>query len=146
MTLPAGTVRLEAVVGAPTTRCAAVIAVLAAASVRPATSGALTWGAPVETTSANALPTTTSAPATGDWLITEPAGTVRLGAVVTVPTTSCAPVIAVVADDWLRPTTSGAPTCGKPVEIVSAIALLMATSAPAAGFWLMTLPDGTVRL
>src|SRR3954466_10905334 len=42
--------------------------------------------------------------------------------------------------------TSGTATCGRPDEITSATALPMRTSAPAAGFWLITEPDGTVML
>src|SRR5206468_13074568 len=116
MTFPAGTVMLLAVLTVPTTSCAVVIAVDAAACVRPTTSGALTCGRPVETVSATALPTTTSAPPAGDWLITLPAGTVRLEALLIVPTTSCAAVIAQDAAACVRPTTSGALTCGSPVE------------------------------
>src|SRR3954470_18228572 len=97
MTDPAGTVMLGAVVIVPITSGAVVIAVVAAAWVNPMTLGALTCGRPVDTVSAIALPTTTSAPAAGDWLMTLPAGTVMLDAVVTVPRTSCAPVMAVVA-------------------------------------------------
>src|SRR3954471_19642125 len=146
MTLPAGTVMLDAVVMVPTTSCAVVIAVVAAACVKPTTPGALTCGRPDETVSAIALPTTTSALAVGFWLMTLPAGTVMLDAVVMVPTTSCAVVIAVVAAACVNPTTAGALTCGRPDETVSAIALPTTTSAFAAGFWLMTLPAGTVML
>src|SRR3954465_507350 len=135
MTLPAGTVMLGAVVIVPTTSCAVVIALDAAACVRPTPSGALTCGRPDETVSAIALPTTTSALAAGFWPMTLPDGTVMLEAVVMVPTTSCAPVIAVVAAAWVKPTTAGAVTCGSPDEIVSAIALPTTTSAPAAGDW-----------
>src|SRR3954466_8687895 len=146
MTLPTGTVMLGAVVIVPTTSCAVVIAVVAAACVRPTTAGAVTCGSPDEIVSAIALPTTTSAFAAGFWLITLPAGTVMLEAVVRVPTTSCAVVIAVVAAACVNPTTPGALTCGRPDETVSAIALPTTTSAFAAGFWLMTLPAGTVML
>src|SRR3954463_11615308 len=142
MTLPAGTVMLDAVVMVPTTSCAPVIAVVAAACVKPTTSGALTCGRPDETVSAIALPTTTSAPAAGDWLMTLPDGTVMLDVVVIVPTTSCTAVIALVAAARVNPTTSGALACGRPVEIVSATALPTTTSAFAAGFWLMTDPAG----
>src|SRR4051812_50219958 len=75
-----------------------------------------------------------------------PAGTVMLDAVVMVPTTSCAVAMAVVAAACVNPTTPGALTCGRPDETVSAIALPTTTSAFAAGFWLMTLPAGTVML
>src|SRR3954471_2796891 len=134
MTDPAGTVMLDAVVMVPTTSCAVVIALDAAPCVKPTTAGALTCGRPDETVSAIALPTTTSALAAGFWLMTDPAGTVMLGAVVIVPTTSCAVVIVVVAAAWVNPTTFGALTCGRPVEIVSAITLPTTTSALAAGF------------
>src|SRR3954469_3897337 len=134
MTLPAGIVMLDAVVIVPTTSCAVVIAVAAAACVNPTTAGALTCGRPDETVRAIALPTTTSAPAAGDWLMTDPAATVMLGAVEMVPTTSCAVVIAVVAAACVNPTTPGALTCGRPDETVSAIALPTTTSALAAGF------------
>src|SRR3954471_2781910 len=134
MTLPAGTVMLVAVVMVPTTSCAPVIAVVAAACVKPTTSGALTCGRPDETVSAIALPMTTSAPAAGDWLMTLPDGTVMLDAVVIVPTTSCAVVIAVVAAACANPTTAGVLTCGRPDETVSAIALPTRTSALAVGF------------
>src|SRR3954466_8161908 len=97
MTLPEGTVVLDAFAIVPTTSCALVIAAEAAACVSPTTSGALTCGRPVDTVSAIGLPTTTSAPAAGDWLMTLPAGTVMLDAVVTGPRTSCAPGMAVVA-------------------------------------------------
>src|SRR3954471_9128876 len=146
MTLPAGTVMLEAVVMVPTTRCAVVMAAVADTCVKPMNAGALPCGRPDETVSAIALPTTTSALAVGFWLMTLPAGTVMLEAVVIVPTTSCALVIAVVAAACVNPTTPGALTCGRPDETVSATALPTTTSAPAAGLWLMTLPDGTVML
>src|SRR3954467_13545308 len=121
MTDPAGTVMLDACAIVPTTSCALVIAVAAAAWVRPTTSGALTCGSPDEIVSAIALPTTTSALAAGFWLMTDPAGTVMLDAVAIVPTTSCAAVIAVVAAACVNPMTAGALTCGRPDETVSAI-------------------------
>src|SRR3954466_15595011 len=133
MTLPAGTVMLDAVVMVPTTSCAPVIAVVAAACVNPTTAGALTCGRPVDKVSAIALPTTTSAPAAGDWLMTLPDGTVMLEAVVSVPTTSCAPVIAVVAAACVNPTTAGALTCGRPVDTASDTLVPGFTSVPAAG-------------
>src|SRR6185436_291628 len=97
MTEPDGTVVLDAVVTVPTTSPAFVIAVVAADCVRLTTPGTLTCSAPVETVWLTALPDATDVPATGVWLITEPEGTVALEAVVTVPTTSPAFVIAVVA-------------------------------------------------
>src|SRR3954467_13319033 len=134
MTLPAATVVLDAVVTVPSTSCAVVGAVVAAACANPTTAGVLTCGRPDETVSAIALPTTTSAFAAGFWLMTDPAGTVMLDAVVIVPSTSCAVVSAVVAAACVSPTTFGALTCGRPVDTVSAIALPTTTSAPAVGF------------
>src|SRR6186997_529362 len=144
MTDPAGTVVLDAVVTAPTVRPAFVIAVVAAACVRPTTFGVATCGSPDETTSATALPVVTCVPPTGVWLITEPAGTVVLDAVVTVPTVSPALVIAVVAAACVRPTTFGVATCGTPDETTSATALPVATCVPPDGVWLITDPAGTV--
>ena len=43
-------------------------------------------------------------------------------------------------------TTFGTATCGRPVETTSATALPTSTCVPAAGFWLMTDPAGTVAL
>src|SRR3954466_7858662 len=114
MTEPAVTVVLDAVVTAPTVSSAFVIAVVAAAWVRPTTFGVATCGGPDETESATALPMTTCGPAAGVLLITQPAGTVVLDAVVTAPTVSSAFVIAVVAAAWVRPTTLGVATCGGP--------------------------------
>ena len=78
--------------------------------------------------------------------MTDPAGTVVLDAVVTVPSVRPALVIADVAAACVCPTTFGAATRGKPLETTSATALPVATWVPAAGFWLMTDPDGTVVL
>ena len=146
MTDPAGTVMLDAVVIAPTVRPAPVIAAVAAACVRLTTSGTATCGRPVEMTSATALPMATSAPAAGFWLMTDPAGTVMLDAVVIAPTVRPAPVIAAVAAACVRLTTFGTATCGWPVEMTSATALPVSTWVPAGGFWLMTDPAGTVVL
>jgi hypothetical protein len=110
MTLPEATVPLLAVVTVPTTKPAPVIEVLAAACVKPTTFGTDTCAGPVETTMLTALPVLTLVPATGDSLITLPEATVPLLAVVTVPTTKPAPVIAVVAAAWLEPTTFGTRT------------------------------------
>src|SRR3954468_23182536 len=88
----------------------------------------------------------TSAPAAGFWLITEPDGTVMLDVVLIAPTVRPMLVSALeaFACGWL--VTSGTATCGRPEEMTSATALPTATSAPAAGFWLITEPDGTVML
>src|SRR5438874_790763 len=102
---------LEAVVTAPTVRPAVVMALEAAACVRLTTSGTATCGRPEETVNATALLTRTSAPATGDWLITDPAGTVMLDAVVTAPTVRPAVVMALEAAACVRLTTFGTATC-----------------------------------
>src|ERR671925_518511 len=133
MTEPAGTVMLDSVVTAPTVRFALVIAVVAAACVRPTTCGTATCGSPDETTSATALPTVTDTPASGDWLITEPAGTVMLASVVMAPTTRFAPVIAADAAACVSPTTCGTATCGRPDETTSATAPPIGTDTPASG-------------
>src|SRR5262249_52054261 len=146
MTDPAGTVVLDCVVIVPTARFAFVIAVDAAVCVRPTTFGTATCGGPDGTTSATALLITTCVPAVGFWLITDPAGTVVLDCVVTVPSVRFAPVIAVDAAVCVRPTTFGTATCGGPEETTSATALLMTTCVPAVGFWLITDPAGTVVL
>src|SRR3954468_15907945 len=137
---------LDALVTVPTTSCAPVMAVVAASCVRPTTLGALTCGKPVDTVSATALPTTTSAPAAGDWLMTVPAGTVMLEVMVIAPTVRPTFVNALDALACGWPVTRGTATCGRPDEITSATALPTTTSAPAAGFWLITEPDGTVML
>jgi hypothetical protein len=49
-------------------------------------------------------------PPTGFWLMTDPAGTVELDAVVTAPTTKPAPVIALAASACVKPATAGAAT------------------------------------
>src|SRR6058998_1572209 len=123
MTDPAGTVRFEALVIVPTVRLAAVSVLLAAACVRPTTFGTATCGRPDETTSATALPVLSCVPDGGVWLITVPAGTVVLVAVVIVPTVSEALVIAVVAAACVRPTTFGTATCGRPDDTTSDTAL-----------------------
>src|SRR6185436_15938386 len=101
MTDPAGTVALDALLIVPTTSPALVIAVVAAACGWLTTFGTETSGSPVETTRLTALPVATCVPPAGFWLITDPAGTVALDALLTVPTTSPALVIAVAAADWV---------------------------------------------
>ena len=95
MTLPAGTVTLDALVTAPTTRPAAVMVEVAAACVVFTTFGTATSAGPDDTTSETALPLATCVPATGFWLMTDPAGTVVLEACGIVPTVRPAFVIAV---------------------------------------------------
>src|SRR3954453_11689468 len=78
--------------------------------------------------------------------MTEPAGTVMLDVVLIKPTLRpmLVSALAALACAWL--VTSGTATCGRPDEITSATALPMRTSAPAAGFWLITEPAATVML
>src|SRR4051812_27634431 len=125
---------LEAVLMAPTVRPMLVSALDAFAWGCLVTSGTATCGKPEEITSATALPTTTSVPAAGFWLITEPAATVMLDDVLIAPTVRPMLVNALdaVACAWF--VTSGTATCGKPEEITSATALPTTTSAPTAGF------------
>jgi hypothetical protein len=97
-------------------------------------------------TNETALPTATCVPETGDWLITSPALTVVLVAVVTSPTTRPALVMREVATDCVRPTRLGTATVGGPDDTTRFTALPVAACAPAAGVWLMTEPAGTVVL
>src|SRR3954464_7307794 len=97
-------------------------------------------------TSATALPIVTCVPAAGDSLITEPAGTVVLDAVVVAPTVRFALVIALFAAACVWPTTFGTATCGRPDEMTSATALPIVTCVPATGDSLPTDPAGTVVL
>ena len=76
--------------------------------------------------------------------MTLPAGMVALLANVTVPSMRPAPVSAVDAADWVNPTTLG--TAIVPLLIATFTAPPLSMITPAAGFWLMTLPEGTVAL
>ena len=107
MTSPAGTNVEDANVTAPSARLAAVIALVAAVWVRPTTFGTVTIDGPDDTVNATDEPGATAVPAAGVELMIEPAWTVALGAVKTVPTTRPALVIAVVAAAWVMPTTFG---------------------------------------
>src|SRR6188472_4052220 len=107
MTEPAGTVKLEAVVIAPTVRLAAVNALLAAACVSPTTSGTATCDSPDDTARSTAPPGRTARPAAGVELITKPEGTVALATVVTAPTESPAAMIAPRATASVEFTTFG---------------------------------------
>src|SRR5262245_24376969 len=132
ITLPAATVVPDCCVTVPTTRPGFVIAVQAAACVRPTTPGTATCGGPDETTRFTALPTVACVPDTGVWLITEPAATVVLDCCVTVPTTRPAFVIAVEAAVCVRPTTLGTATCGGPDDTTRFTALPTVTRVAAA--------------
>ena len=134
---------LDAVVTVPSTRPAEVIAVVAAACVEPTTFGTDT---PLEITSATALPPLTEVPAVGLSLITLPTATVVLDALVTVPSTRPAEVIAVVAAACVLPTTFGTAICGGPLETTRLTEDPLLTCVPAVGLWLITLPEATVVL
>jgi hypothetical protein len=146
MTMPDATVELLAVVTVPTTSPAPVMAVVAADWVSPATLGTATCAGPAETTRLTADPEFTLVPALGLSLMTIPDATVELLAEVTVPTTSPAPVMAVVAADWVSPATLGTATCAGPVETTKLTAEPEFTLVPALGLSLMTIPDATVEL
>src|SRR4051812_44795176 len=124
---------LDALLIAPTVRPMLVNALEAFAWVWFVTSGTATCGRPEEITRVTALPTTTSAPAAGFWLITDPAGTVMLEVVLIAPTVrpTLVSALAAPACGWL--VMSGTATCGRPEEMTSATALPTTTSAPAAG-------------
>jgi hypothetical protein len=126
-------VPLGAVVTVPTTNPALVIDVVAAACVSPTTFGTLTGAGPLDTTKFTADPAATLVPATGLSLITSPDGTVLLDAVVTVPSTKPAPVIAVVATACVSPTTFGTLTFAGPVDTTMFTADPAATLVPATG-------------
>jgi hypothetical protein len=146
ITLPEATVLLEAVVTVPTTKPAPVMDVVAAACVAPTTLGTATLAGPLETTKLTAEPTLTLVPAVGLSLITLPAATVLLDAVVTVPTTKPAPVIAVVAAACESPTTFGTDTCAGPLDTTKLTDEPTLTLVPAVGLSLITLPEATVLL
>ena len=133
MTSPVGTVELDAVATAPTVRPAPVIAVVASDCVSPTTLGTVTGAGPDDTVRFTVEPAATLAPPAGLWLITSPEGTVELDAVVTVPTTSPALVIALVAAACVNPTTFGTVTGAGPVDTVRLTALPEAALAPAEG-------------
>jgi hypothetical protein len=78
--------------------------------------------------------------------MTLPEGTVELFWVVTVPSVRAAPVIAEVAAACVMPTTLGTVTGGGPDDTTRFTDAPEVTLVPAAGFWLMTLPEGTVEL
>jgi len=112
ITDPDGTVVLDAVVTAPVVKPALVMAAAAAACVWPTTFGAATCGTPDDTTRSTAAPLATCVPATGFWLITEPAGTVVLEAVTTAPTVRPADARLVEAAACVWPTILGTVTGG----------------------------------
>src|SRR5204862_1870530 len=78
--------------------------------------------------------------------MTLPEATVLLDCIVTVPAVRAAPVMALVADACVWPTTSGTATGAGPLETTRLTAEPLATLVPAAGLSLMTLPEATVLL
>ena len=124
MTLPAGTVSLFAVVMFPTVRLAAVIAASASACGCPTTSGTVTITGPRDTIRSTLELMNTFVPATGFWLMTLPAGTIALFAVVMFPTVRLAAVIAASASAWVCPTTSGTDITGLAVMVTKSGPLL----------------------
>src|SRR5205807_514416 len=152
ITLPEATVVLDCCVTAPTVRAAALMALVADACVSPTTFGTVTGvggGAPLETTRLTAEPFATLVPAAGLSLITLPEATVVLDCCVTAPAVRPALVMALVADACVSPTTFGTATgvgAGAPLETTRLTAEPFATLVPAAGLWLMTLPEATVVL
>ena len=86
---------------------AAMIVASASTWLRPVTSGTMTITGPVETSMLTGSPRAATVPPAGFWLITSPAGTVPLGAMVTVPTVRPAATIAASASTWAKLTASG---------------------------------------
>src|SRR5205807_7471608 len=136
----------------PTVRPALVMALVADTCVWPTTFGTVTGvggGAPLETTRLTAEPFATLVPAAGLWLITLPEATVVLDCCVTRPEERRAGVVALVAGACVSPTTFGTVTGvggGAPLETTRLTAEPFATLVPAAGLWLITLPEATVLL
>ena len=106
------------------------------------TAGTPVVAGPVDTTIATALFCGTLLPATGAWLITLPAGTVALFALVTAPTVNPTPVIVDCAVAWSIPTTLGTVTSPGPSDRVNDTGLFSGARAPPPGLWLMTCPLG----
>ena len=146
ITLPAATVLLDRWVIVPTTKPALVMAEVAAAWVSPITFGTATCAGPVDITRLTAEPIFTLVPAVGFSLMTSPAATVLLDCWVMAPTTKPTPVMAEVATACVSPMRFGTDTCAGPVEITRFTAEPTLTLVPAAGFSLITSPEGTVLL
>ena len=94
------------------------------------------------------LPAAATTPASGDWLITSPEGTLELVVFLAVDLKP-APSRVDSASLCARPTTSGRADsvgAGAPVETVIVTVLPAAVTTPAAGDWLMTSPAGTLEL
>ena len=121
ITRPAGTVSLDALPIVPGNSPAPVMAASAADCVRFVTLGTVTsGGGPDEMTRLTLVPPDTFVLATGLWLITSPAATVVLDAVVIAPTLSPTDVICAVAALCVSPTVCGTVT---PLETTRLTAL-----------------------
>ena len=144
MTLPTGIVALKPGVIVPSASPAAVMAVRAAACVFPTTLGTAIAG-PSDTTPDTPLPTLTTDPALGLWLMSTPAAMVLLNSVEETLNTSCAAVQFAVAAACVSPTTFGT-VIGGPSETTTETCVPLGTEVPAAGLWLMTALLGTVVL
>src|SRR5450755_4383917 len=115
--------------------------------------GTLYGAGPVDITRFTAVPIFTCAPPAGVSAMTLPAATVRLAAVLRLPSSSPTPVIVIAAAGSVSPTTGGTLTTA-PDEISKLTALprklgknAAFTSVPAGGFSPITLPAVTpVRL
>src|SRR4051812_23245044 len=127
--LPAGTVALLTNVIAPTVSPTSVIAVAAAARLRPTTFGTM-LARPSDTTSATELPGAALDPAAGIWLMIAPAGTVVLDTLVTAPTVRLAGARVALAADGVCPTTFGTSV---PMETRNDTALAIVTVVPGSG-------------
>jgi hypothetical protein len=110
ITVPTAIVLLACDVTVPTTRPTLVIALMAAAWLRPTTLGTETIAGPEDRTRFTADPKFAELAAAGVWLITVPTAIVLLACNVTVPTTRPTPAIALVAEDWVKPTVFGTKT------------------------------------
>src|SRR5438067_4028180 len=106
---------------------------------------AIVGAVPSETTIATLLPPAASDPPVGVWLMTLPAATVVLAAVVT-DTVKPAPVNDAVAAACVCPTTFGTDTGGGPLDTTRFTAVPTSTVSPLTGLWLITTPAGTVVL
>ncbi len=145
ITLPAATVVLLAVV-TMATKLTAWMAVVAAACVCPITCGTATFAGPLDTTRFTDDPELTEVPAVGVSLITLPAATVVLLAMVTVATKLTA-WMAVVAAACVCPITFGTATkAGAPLDTTRFTEEPALIFAAALGFSLITLPAATVLL
>lgn len=88
-------------------------------------------GGPLETMRFTAEPLATLVPATGLSLMTFPEAAVLLDCIVTVPTVRPAPVMAVVAADWVSPTTLGTATGGGGIAVQLPAGALFGVHDPA---------------